>query len=120
MSIHKKTGDTSPSVNLELSGKHLRRREQQAGALDPYDARRTFETVKEAKEILRRRREQEVDAIDQRAAPHPPETEEQRELLRRRREDANEEPREQHKRIKFEIVDDPKGTKGGYDPYDAS
>jgi len=92
MSTTKKTEDTSPSVNLDLTGKNLRRREQQVGALDPYDTRRTFEAVKEPREIFRRRR----------------------------REDGSEEPQEREKRIKFEIVDDPKGPKGGYDPYDAS
>lgn len=92
MSTHKKTEDSSPSVNLDLTGKHLRRREQQVGASDPYDTRRTFEAVKEPREIFRRRR----------------------------REDDGDEPQTQEKRIKFEIVDDPKGPKGGYDPYDAS
>lgn len=95
MSIDKKIEDSSPSVNLDLSGSVLRRREQQVGALDPYDTRRTFKTVKEPTE-----------------------------LFRRRREDMSDEPQEQEKRIKFEIVDEagsgPKGPKGGYDPYDAS
>jgi hypothetical protein len=91
MSTYKKTDDTSPSVNLDLTGKNLRRREQQVGVIDPYDSRRTFEAVKEPREIFRRRRE-----------------------------DGSEEPQEREKRIKFEIVDDPKGPKGGYNPYDTS
>ena len=94
MSTDKKTGDTSPSVNLDLTGKILRRREQQVGALDPYDSRRTFEAAKEPREIFRRRCE-----------------------------DNGEKPVARKKRIKFEIVDDPKGPKGpkgGYNPYDAS
>ena len=93
MSIDKKIKDSSPSVNLDLSGGVLRRREQQIGAVDPYDTRRTFKTVKEPNEIFRRRRE-----------------------------DSSDEPREQEKRIKFEIVDDAgsEDPTGGYDPYDAS
>lgn len=94
MSTDKKTGDTSPSVNLELNGKILHRREQQVGAQDPYDSRRTFAAVKAPMEIFRRRRE----------------------------DDAAEQSEKQEKRIKFEIADDhgPKSPKGGYDPYDAS
>ncbi|HSG65457.1 MAG TPA: hypothetical protein VLD39_10665 [Gammaproteobacteria bacterium] len=92
MSNDKKTGGRRPSIDLVLNGKILRRREQQVGALDPYDTRRTFEAVQEPREIFRRRHENGSEA-----------------------------PREQQKRIKFEIVDDPSGpNKGGYDPYDAS
>jgi len=94
MSTDKKTDDTSSSVNLELNGKILHRREQQVGAQDPYDSRRTFAAVKAPLEVFRRRRED--DEADQ--------------------------PREQQKRVKFEIADEtsPEGPKSGYDPYDAS
>lgn len=94
MSNSKPGSETHRNARVELSGKILRRREQQVGAADPRDSSRSFAGIRPPVEVFRRRREEDEAA----RGPEP------------------------EKRLKFEIVDDtrPHVSSGGYNPYDAS
>ena len=93
MSSDMKDGSSVELPRLDLTGRMLKRRIQEANAKDPYDASRSFSEPDEPMELFRRRREDSDPSV----------------------------PREQEKRVKFEIVQDiadgEADPAGGYNPY---
>lgn len=93
MSSDMKDGSSVELPRLDLTGRMLKRRIQEANAKDPYDASRSFTEPEAPMELFRRRRADSDPSL----------------------------PREQEKRVKFEIVQDigegEADPGGGYNPY---
>ena len=93
MSSDMKDGSSVELPRLDLTGRMLKRRIQEANAKDPYDASRSFSEPDQPIELFRRRREDSDPSVS----------------------------RAQEKRVKFEVAQDiaegEADPGGGYNPY---